>query len=83
MKKVFKSDEVAHIWASQSQSEGRNSARNIYFEGTTIYSYGSHFPLARFVNGRVLVTNRSYSVTTSKQLYGVRRAINHLESMGG
>lgn len=30
MKKVFKSDEVAHIWAKQSQAEGRNAGGNIY-----------------------------------------------------
>lgn len=31
MKKVFSSSEVPHVWARQSQDEGRNSQGNIYF----------------------------------------------------
>jgi hypothetical protein len=46
MKHVFNSSEVPHIWALQQQNEGRNSQGNFYFNGATIYSYGSHFPIA-------------------------------------
>lgn len=82
MKKVFQSNEVAHVWSSQSQFEGRNSSKNIYFEGPTIYSYGSHFPMARFVEpNRVLTTTKTYSVTTAKHLGFMRQAISHLESI--
>ena len=48
MKTVFKIDEVAHIWANQTQNEGRTSANNFYFRDRAIYSYGSHFCIAEF-----------------------------------
>lgn len=82
MKTVFKTDEIAHIWAKQSQSEGRVSGGNIYFQGTKIYSYGSHFCMANIVKpGIVFVTDRSYSVTTSSHLSTVRYAVNHMETI--
>lgn len=40
-------DEVAHLWAHQTQSHGY--ASNVRFDGRTIYSYGMHFPVATFV----------------------------------
>ena len=77
MKKVFSShNEAAHIWASQSQHEGR--AGNIEFEGQTIYSYGRHFPVARFApeyGNIVLFTSRGYSSSTGKHKGIIRAAI--------
>jgi hypothetical protein len=77
MKKVFSShNEAAHIWASQSQNEGR--AGNIEFEGQTIYSYGRHFPVARFApefGDIVLFTSRGYSSSTGKHKGIIRAAI--------
>lgn len=78
-KTVFSNDELPHIWAHQSQDSGRTPNRNLYFQGDTIYSYGSHFPIARHVThkGRrfVFFTTRDYSVTTSGHKYRVRGAI--------
>jgi hypothetical protein len=77
MKTVFSShNEVAHIWASQSQSEGR--AGNIFFENGVIYSYGRHFPVARFApeyGDIVLFTSRGYSSSTGKHKGIIRAAI--------
>lgn len=78
MKRV-RSD-VAHVWAHKLQSDARNQTGSLYFQGDTIYSYGSHFPMARHVtdkDGRavILFTTRSYSMTTSGHLSQVRRAI--------
>lgn len=78
MKTVFSNhDQVAHIWASQSQDQGR--AGNIFFEGDKIYSYGYHFCIARFANEFlapiVLFTNRGYSNSTAKHKGIVSRAI--------
>ncbi len=79
MKKVVTGDMVCHLWANQSQDEARNAQGNLYFNGETIYSYGSHFPMARILNnGTVLVTTRGYSRTTAKHLRMVRSAIQHL-----
>lgn len=79
MKKVFKnSSEVCHIFASQSQDEGRCS--NVYFHKNLIYSYGSHFCMANvIIPGKVLITTRRYSVTTSKHLSEIRYALNHYD----
>lgn len=77
MKTVFSNhDQVAHIWASQSQAQGR--AGNIFFEDQTIYSYGYHFAIARFApefGDIVLFTKRHYSNSTGKHKGIVRRAI--------
>jgi hypothetical protein len=84
MRKVFRnSEECIHIWASRSQDEGRSA--NTFFEGDTLYSYGHHFPLAKFVKSKqgavaVLLNAGSYSVTTSRQQSATRHAVNHLTS---
>ena len=77
MRRVFKNyDEVCHVWAQQTQSQGR--AGNIFFEGKSIYSYGRHFEMARFVDTEtVFITSRGYSVSTAKHLSLVRRAVRH------
>ena len=46
---VYPSDMVAHLWANKSQDSARESGGRFYFVGDTIYSYGSHFPIARHV----------------------------------
>jgi len=79
-KHVYSTDEIPHLWAHQTQSEARNQTKNLYFEGATIYSYGSHFPIARHVTNKrgekaVLFTTREYSVTTSGHISSVRGAI--------
>lgn len=85
-KRVFKdSREAAHVWAQQRQAYGCNPSRNIYFERETIFSYGGHFPIARFtgrkIDGRevVLFTMRTYSVTTSGHISDVRQALHGLD----
>jgi hypothetical protein len=80
MRTVMKSDMVAHVWAQQTQSEARNSTRSLFFDRETIYSYGSHFPIARFIKNKagvsaVLFTTRGYSTTTSGHIHDVRRAL--------
>lgn len=83
MKHVFTDiSHIAHLWANQLQDSARNSG-NFYFEGKTIFSYGSHFPIARHVTNErgenaVLFTERGYSVTTSKHISVVRQAASHL-----
>jgi hypothetical protein len=77
MRTVFSSNnEAAHIWASQSQNSGR--AGNVFFENGVIYSYGRHFPVARFApefGDVVLFTDRGYSNSTGKHKSLIRRAI--------
>lgn len=79
---VYPVDMVAHLWAHKSQDFARNPGHNFYFRGDTIYSYGSHFPIARHVTrkGRsaVLFTTQSYSVTTAGHISMVAGACRHL-----
>ena len=69
-------DEVCHVWAQQTQSQGR--AGNIFFEGKSIYSYGRHFEAARFMDSEtVLVNSYRYSVSTAQHLSLIRQAVRH------
>ena len=73
---------VAHLWANKSQDFARNPGHNFYFHGDTIYSYGSHFPIARHVTHKggaaVLFTTRGYSSTTAGHKCMVEGACRHL-----
>jgi hypothetical protein len=79
MKTVFSSNsELAHVWANQLQSEGRTG--NMFFEGPVIYSYGTHYEIARFVtapNGQrvCFVNSNYYSSSTAKHTNHVLNAI--------
>ena len=72
--------ECAHRWAANQTPDGK--AGNVYFSNGIIYSYGSHFPMARWVSlvkgggsPVVFLTTRKYSVTTSSHVSDVRSAI--------
>jgi hypothetical protein len=67
----------AHAWAHQHSDEGQ--ANNFFFRGTTIYSYGTHFPIATIDGDRVFFTDEKYSKSTSKHKSIVYAAISHLE----
>ncbi len=75
-------DAVAHNWAHDTGRARRGF--NMFWEGggagRVIYSYGHHFPIARFVEARdgaavVLFTTDGYSVSTAKHKTIARRAI--------
>ena len=80
-KEVFQTDEIPHLWfhAYKTQRTARNSAGNLYFDGPSIFSYGSHFEIARHAEtnrgNAVLFNTDSRSVTTSRHQSSVRRAI--------
>lgn len=77
-KTVFETDMVAHVWNQQSQSWGHNAKASVYFEGDTIFSYGSHFPMARIdASGVCLFTWHRDSVTTNGHLDSVRNAVRN------
>lgn len=80
-KRVFASrNEVARLWVNQSQESARYKGGNFYFNGETIFSYGSHFPIARITHNNageraILFTDRRYSNTTSRHIRDVWRAV--------
>lgn len=79
MKTVFSTDMVAHIWAQQSQSEGRNSGHTFYFRDRVIYSYRDSYPIGAFHGNVVLFRPSSYGVTTSRNISAARQAARHHE----
>ena len=85
MKKVVNKQQVAHLWANKLQTEARTPTNNFYFHNDTIYSYGSHFPIAKHIerNGqnKILFTLRSYSHTTSQHIQIVRGASSHIDKI--
>lgn len=69
MKSVFTNSEICHVFNEQNQSNGRTSNSNIYFEYNKIYSYGSHYLLAKFIdNNTIVINDKGYSNTTSKHI---------------
>ena len=85
MKTVFNSSQVCHVWASQSQSYGKNHGGTIFFENETIYSYGYHYPMGVIYNRRdgdttniVLFNSEGYSPTTSQHQSHASSAVTHL-----
>lgn len=89
MKKVHDKHSVAHLWANKIQDQASTPSGNLYFNGDTIYSYGSHFPIARHIKDKpvtgagydVMFTLRTYSVTTTQHLTIVRQASSHLSKL--
>ena len=72
MKTVFNNSEICHVFANRTQNTGKTSNRTMFFENDTIYSYGYHFAIAKFIeneNGNFLLfTTRGYSNSTAKHI---------------
>lgn len=79
---VFETDMVAHVWAQQNQPYGSNAKGSLYFEQGTIYSYGSHFPIARIIPGQAvaLFTDRHYTPTTNGHVRKAETAVRHFRT---
>lgn len=78
MKTVMPSKDVARVWAARAQPTARNGTGSLYFRGLTIYSYGEHFPIARWLSETsdvCLFATRRYSSTTAKHMTTVSRAL--------
>lgn len=57
--------EVCHLWASGNKASGKGF--NVYFEGRSLYSYGSHYLLGfRMGPGLFFLNSDSYSISTSR-----------------
>lgn len=69
MKKVFSNSEICHVFAQQTQEEGKTTAGNVFFYGKKIYSYGYHYLLAEVINDNsILINNTGYSSSTGKHI---------------
>ena len=79
MKKVFQtSSEVMHLFANQRQEQATNQTRNAYFNLYGLFSYGSHYQLAKHLKGgAILINDLGYSITTSKHINEISHASRH------
>jgi len=69
MKTVFTNSECVHTFAQRTQDNGRTSNKNIFFEGDSIYSYGYHYELGRFLDDKtILINDEGYSNSTAKHI---------------
>jgi len=80
VKRVVPTDQVAHLWAHQSQSDARNGTNSVHFSGAVFYSYAT--PIARIMqtiagNTVALISSHGHSMTTRGKHYpAVRRALH-------
>ena len=80
---VFANYMVAHVWANGSQNSGRSNNGNFYFEGPTLYSYGSHYIAGyRTKAGECLVNTATYSISTSRHTSYAARAVGYGRAYG-
>lgn len=73
---MLSNGEVARRFANGYTS---GSSQHVFIDGDRIYSYGRHFCIARRVNGVILLTTRTYSVSTAKHVGLVWRALKDSE----
>ena len=71
---------VAQAWATKSSGYGHTAKNSggqtpLFFNEDVVYSYGTHFPIARHGKGKtVYITTRRISRTTSRHISIVRQA---------
>jgi hypothetical protein len=76
-------DQVTQQWVDNMTTGSTKNIRagNVYYEGDTIYSYGSHFPLATVLRDKAgaltgfLVNGDTFSVSTGRHQRSVRSDI--------
>ena len=79
VKTVFTGHEVPHIFATGPDAVARNSNRTLSCESGVLYSYRA--PIAAWHAGKILISTKKHSFTTSKHQSWLRYATRHLESV--
>lgn len=78
MKSVFTNSMTAHVWAQQTQSEGRNSSKSMSFRGPVAYSYQTAVAnILKAVDGTdvALIHTNDWGNATGKHLGLYRNAL--------
>lgn len=73
-KHVFKTDEIPHLWAHQTQEDGRNYG-NLSFRGLNLYSYSTRIAFLIPEKKIAVISRRTYSSTTNGHIRAARRAL--------
>lgn len=79
-RKIFPNAMLAHVWANESQHEGKNANGSMFFIDNMIYSYGFHYLAGKIYTKEdgtkyALLNDKSYSVTTSGHMSDIRSAL--------
>jgi hypothetical protein len=75
--------ELVSTWLRQSQDFGQEHSNGVfYFQNDTIYSFGTHFPIAKLANAPngvdvIFFTTRTFRQRTSRHLQETRRGIRN------
>jgi hypothetical protein len=68
--------EVAHIWAQYPDRQEEGKCGNMFFEGPSLFSYGHHFEIARFIDAETVFFNcHGYSSSTARHQCHTKRAL--------
>ena len=78
MKTVFDNGMVAHVWAQQTQAEGRSNNGNLYFRDAALFSYGAHYCIGYIMpDGVALLNDDSSSISTNRHRGYAWQAVCH------
>lgn len=61
-----------------ARGSSKGKSLHMFIDGSVVFSYGRHFPIARFTNERrthALFTTKGYSVTTARHKNLVKAAL--------
>lgn len=83
IRQVWPRDQVAHLWANQSQESARTAGDGtFYFNGPAVYSYRNSYAIATFspwrdADGRriVIMRREPYGVTTGRHMRAAADAL--------
>lgn len=83
-KTVFTNDGLVHAFASGNVPNGRTANGNFYFDGDTLYSYGSHYPVVHVDRAKKIAyfnADQSSPTTEGKHKNKARRALSHFTAV--
>lgn len=67
-------EEIVHRWKRGERGQGFS----MFTDGTTIFSWGKHFPIATKVKGLIFFNTDDYSASTRKHKCYTRRAYDNV-----
>lgn len=86
MKRAKNNQDLAHQFATIGHDKEESlQGSNFFFTAGTIYSYGRHFPIAKYITfeGKkyLLVTSLDYSISTAKHINYFKSASRHIDKI--
>jgi hypothetical protein len=79
--------DVANLFVSQIENHGNNKNNSLFFYNDSIYSYGTHFCIAKLIDSDTLLftidkySNATYRRATNNHISVVAKATNHMNKI--